>query len=156
MKPSPALPPDFPLETAAPRPLKFGVDKDGFAIIPSGQANILAFPSRDGQTRLSVACETIEVLCSYLSHRMQQPIVDRTGLKGIYDFHLAFATDSVSPATSPPSPDGRDLSAATPEASDPAPTLIKAVNQLGLKMEAKSLSVDVLIIDHAEKRPTEN
>jgi uncharacterized protein (TIGR03435 family) len=49
------------------------------------------------------------------------------------------------------------LSAAPPQASDPAPTLIRAVeSQLGLKLERKKLPVDFLVVDRAEKIPTEN
>ena len=40
---------------------------------------------------------------------------------------------------------------------DAAPTLIVAVQeQLGLKLESKKGPVDILVIDHAEKVPTEN
>jgi uncharacterized protein (TIGR03435 family) len=43
------------------------------------------------------------------------------------------------------------------EAVDPAPTIFAAVQQqLGLKLEPRLSPMDILVIDHAEKTPTEN
>jgi uncharacterized protein (TIGR03435 family) len=44
-----------------------------------------------------------------------------------------------------------------PEASDPAPTLFQALQtQAGLKLEPKRMPVDFLVVEYAEKSPTEN
>jgi uncharacterized protein (TIGR03435 family) len=45
-----------------------------------------------------------------------------------------------------------------PEApSDSGPSIFAAVEeQLGLKLESKRIPVDILVIDHIEKTPTEN
>ena len=40
----------------------------------------------------------MEALCGYLSHQLRQPVADQTGLKGIYDFRLAFAPDDPEPS----------------------------------------------------------
>jgi uncharacterized protein (TIGR03435 family) len=65
---------------------------------------------------------------------VQAPVVDRTGLKGKYDFDLKFAP----------------LSAA-PEADQGLPTIFSALQEkLGLKLEAIKGPVEVLVIDHAE------
>jgi uncharacterized protein (TIGR03435 family) len=69
-------------------------------------------------------------------------VVDQTGLKGNYDFHLTFApSDRVAdPATAPPD----------------APSIFTAVQeQLGLKLEPRRAPVDFLVIEHVEK-PSEN
>jgi uncharacterized protein (TIGR03435 family) len=85
-----------------------------------------------------------------------QPVVaDKTALAGIYEFRLEFEGGSSLAATSPSSaPD------AVPVAGDPSDglTLFVALEkQLGLKlMKAKSVPVDVLVIDHMDKVPTEN
>ena len=96
------------------------------------------------------------VLCNWLGVHLQQPVQDETGLAGLYDFHLAFATDSVTPLGRPRS---NDVAAPADElrASDPAPTLPQAVEaQLGLKLELRSVPVDYLVIDHIERKPIEN
>jgi uncharacterized protein (TIGR03435 family) len=65
-----------------------------------------------------------------------RPVIDKTNLKGLYDFHLHF-----SPASLTANPDP-----ATADAS--GPSLFTAVEeQLGLKLESARGPVEVLIID---------
>jgi uncharacterized protein (TIGR03435 family) len=65
-------------------------------------------------------------------------VIDKTGLTERYDFTLEFKHES------------------TPD-DDPAPSLFDALQeQLGMKLEAAKAPFDVLVIDHAEKVPTEN
>ena len=75
-------------------------------------------------------------------------IVDKTGLTGNYDFNLEFAGAL----------DGTAFSPASADASDPSgPSLMEAMEkQLGLKFTKTTGHLDVLVIDHAEKTPTEN
>lgn len=62
---------------------------------------------------------------------LQQVVVNRTGLDGAYDIDLTWAAD---------------------QASESAPSLFTAVEeQLGLKLEATKVPVDVLVIDHVER-----
>lgn len=74
-----------------------------------------------------------------------RPVVDRTGLTGIYDLELTWTPDTA--------PTGRDGGLAPP--IDPnGPSLFTAVQeQLGLKLEPTTGPVEVLVIDSAE-RPT--
>lgn len=69
-----------------------------------------------------------------------RPVIDRTGLKGSYDFKLKWT----------PEGHGGELPADAP------PGLFTALQEeLGLKLEASKGPVRVLVIDHVE-RPTEN
>ena len=76
------------------------------------------------------------------------PIVDQTGLPGVYDFSLTW-----TPSNRPDSAAG-----GTSEATDPSGvTLFDAIqDQLGLKLEQRKLPVDRIVIDHIERIPTEN
>jgi uncharacterized protein (TIGR03435 family) len=78
-----------------------------------------------------------EHIASVLAHRAGQPVVDKTGLTGIYDFTLSYAT-----------------------ANDPnsnLPDLFTAVQeQFGLKLVPQKVPVDMIVIDHVDKIPTEN
>jgi uncharacterized protein (TIGR03435 family) len=66
---------------------------------------------------------------------LDRPVLDRTGLSGVYDFMLTWTPDS-SGSTS-------DLS---------GPSLFTAVQeQLGLKLEIQKAQVEILVIDHVEK-----
>jgi uncharacterized protein (TIGR03435 family) len=76
-------------------------------------------------------------------------IVDRTGLEGLFDFTLEFA-GFMGPggAFPPPLPDGQ---------ADTAPLLLDALRQqLGFQLTETKTRLDALIVDHAEKVPTEN
>jgi uncharacterized protein (TIGR03435 family) len=75
-------------------------------------------------------------------------VVDKTGLDGIYEIHLQFAGTLPGMA-------GADSGVAPVET---APNILDAVTeQLGLKLQkAKAVSVDVLIIDHVDRKPTKN
>jgi uncharacterized protein (TIGR03435 family) len=85
----------------------------------------------------------MDYLAWLLSGRVSRPVIDRTGLKGTYDFTLSW-----TPGLSAPLPDA-DVDSA-------GPGIIEAVQkQLGLKLEPQRGPVQMLVIDHAEK-PTEN
>jgi uncharacterized protein (TIGR03435 family) len=70
---------------------------------------------------------------------VDRPIVDRTGLKDVYDFTLTWNPDLTTDAQ-----------------ADSAPGLFEALRkQLGLRLDAQSGPLEVMVIDHAE-RPDPN
>ena len=142
MKRSEETPPDANgAAPPAPGPPKF--DKDGFPIV-SGNGMILE--TQNGRARLAAKQASIAQVCNFLGIQYARPVLDQTGLTGKYDYHLEFA-----PENAPPNMEGVTAS------GDPAPTLLMAIqDQLGLKLEAKKLPVDIVVVDHIEKTPTEN
>jgi uncharacterized protein (TIGR03435 family) len=74
-----------------------------------------------------------------LTHELDRPVIDKTGLAGNYDFTLRFA-----PAMS-----------TAPDSQDAASIFTAIQDQLGLKLEPTKAPLDVLIIDKLGK-PTEN
>jgi uncharacterized protein (TIGR03435 family) len=70
-----------------------------------------------------------------LSRWVGRPILDKTGLSGMYDIQIEFAPDEAT--------DGA------------APSIFAALLKVGLKLEAGKGPVETLVIDHLE-RPTEN
>jgi uncharacterized protein (TIGR03435 family) len=86
-------------------------------------------------------------LAYYLSFQFQRPVVNETGLEGIFAITLDFAHE-----TALPQPAGR-----RPQKVEPPPPLATAVQeQLGLRVEPGKRLVEVLVIDHIAKAPTEN
>lgn len=80
---------------------------------------------------------------------MSRLVVDRTGLTGSYNIELTF--DPSSAAKAPP---GAPLG--PPVRDDSMPSIFTALQeQLGLKLESTRGSVDVLVVDQAE-RPRPN
>jgi uncharacterized protein (TIGR03435 family) len=79
-------------------------------------------------------------LLSEFSSTLGRPILDETGLRGRYDFRINPAAVLVDP-----------------QERDRASILISVLRgQLGLNIESRKAKVEVLIIDHVEKTPTEN
>jgi uncharacterized protein (TIGR03435 family) len=73
-----------------------------------------------------------------MSYNSGRPIVDKTGLTGIYDFTLTYALDQNASANASAEPS--------------APSIFTAVQeQLGLKLESGKGPVEVIVIDRAEK-----
>jgi uncharacterized protein (TIGR03435 family) len=86
-------------------------------------------------------------LAQGISAEAGRPVVDETGLKGRYEIRMdlaAYATRTANGSTNPGQFDMMSI-------------LFNGLQDLlGLKLESRKQSVDVLVIDHAEKSPTEN
>ncbi len=86
---------------------------------------------------------SIDNFVKYSLPRLDRPVVNKTGITGLFDFHLEFAPDEASAA------------AATP-AEVVGPSIFTAIErQLGLKPELAKAPGDSLVIDHVE-RPSAN
>jgi uncharacterized protein (TIGR03435 family) len=99
-----------------------------------------------GRLNLTGKGATIAQLITFLSREIRQPIVDQTGLTGRYDYFLdiaAYVTDEMRQQQGPPV-----------EAPSIVANALQA--QLGLKVEAKKLPLEVLVVDKMEKTPSEN
>jgi len=75
------------------------------------------------------------------------PVVDQTGLTGVYDFELEWST---------PTGGGRGGGIAPPNPSTKATSIWQALEAVGLTLKAGKFPYDVLVIDHVNKVPSEN
>ncbi len=82
---------------------------------------------------------------------LDQPVVNRTGLTGKYDFSLKFTPDASQLASLGPVPPG--VASTDPDA--PPDIFTAFQQQLGLKLESTKTAVDVMVIEKIEK-PSEN
>ena len=74
---------------------------------------------------------------------MDRTIFDKTGLTGKYDFTLEWTPDDAPPA----------MTGGAPPPDAGGPSLFTALEeQLGLKLEPQKGPVDVVVIDHIERR----
>ena len=89
-------------------------------------------------------------LVNLVRNQLGRPVIDKTNLKGLFDFSLQFRSEE----TAAPSPTGAPGSA-TPPAADPAPSLLTAIQELGLRLDSSTGPVEVLVVDSAQK-PAEN
>jgi uncharacterized protein (TIGR03435 family) len=98
---------------------------------------------RLGRADLEAQAQTMAIFATALGALyVDRPVVDKTGLKGLYDIQLQWTPDRGLTATAPTTATG--------------PTIFNALEeQLGLKLEAAKGPLPVLIIDSVQK-PTEN
>jgi uncharacterized protein (TIGR03435 family) len=100
-------------------------------------------------------------LVNMLQNQIGRPIIDKTDLKGLFDFQLQFSPEGLSfpglPGGLPPGgpPGGAGPTTAPPTSADPVPSLFTAIQDLGLKLESSKGPVEVLVVDSVQK-PTEN
>ena len=103
---------------------------------------------RVGLGSMNVQAASMEMLAKTLSRPLGRPVLDRTGLKGNYDFNLNWTPDG--------EPMGKGGAGEGPASGKPAdvsgPSLFTAVQeQLGLKLESQKGPVEIIVIDKAEK-----
>ena len=123
---------------SGPRPM----DRDKFPILPPGRPNRACAIGPDG-SHCTFRMVTIGMLVQTLRlpNFVDRLVVDKTGLTGRYDFTLY----------------SRHMNGVSPGPNDDAPSIEQAVQeQLGLKLSPSHASIDVIVIDHAEKTPTGN
>jgi uncharacterized protein (TIGR03435 family) len=121
-----------------------------------------------GTMHLELAQATPAMLADMLGRFVDRPVVDMTELKGTYQVALDLSMEDLRNAartagvTMPGPAAGGELgrlpgAEAAPTASDPSGgSIFNAVQQLGLKLEPRKAPIEVIVIDHLEKAPTEN
>ena len=90
----------------------------------------------NGMTSTDIARQVQTLAPAYFS---DGPVVDRSGLQGMYDFTLEW------------------ISIYEAENGAPGPTIMDAIQQqLGLKIERRREPMEILVIDKVDRTPTEN
>jgi uncharacterized protein (TIGR03435 family) len=105
---------------------------------------------------------TMASLADLLGRMVDKPVVDMTEKKGFYQIALDLPIQALMQAKGAtvvvngvPGGDMHGLGGDT--ASDPSGSAIfGSIQQLGLKLDPRKAQMDVLVIDRAEKVPTEN
>ena len=122
------------------------VGKNGSKLqeVEFGRGSTSGMPGKLTATRIAM-----RNLTEFLSRQTGRPVLDMTGLKGFYSFTLNYAPDEAPSAPIPGAPP-------LPESTVGASLFTAIQEQLGLKLEARKAPIEILVIDHAEKIPTEN
>jgi uncharacterized protein (TIGR03435 family) len=121
--------------------------------MPRGAMFMMASPT--GMTMVTNGVP-IANLVNLLSQQVGRPVIDKTDLKGLFDFKLTYSPESIqTPFGGPPPPGGGIGLSTTPNASDQNLSLFTAIQELGLRLESTKGPVEVLVIDSVQK-PTEN
>jgi uncharacterized protein (TIGR03435 family) len=116
--------------------------KGGFKLKPVADESNHGISSKGGLARQLTATQVdIGRVAAFLAHETGSPVENQTHIPGVYTFTLEWARD--------------DLKSLSPEQAV-LPSLFTALQEkLGLRLEARRVPVDLLIIDSAA-RPSEN
>jgi uncharacterized protein (TIGR03435 family) len=99
---------------------------------------------------LHAKAANIADLALFVSNWTDRPLVDKTGLAGLYEFETrgwANITPGPAPAAGTVAEDGQDAAS--------LPTVFTIFTSLGLKLDAQHAPVEMFVIESVE-RPTEN
>jgi uncharacterized protein (TIGR03435 family) len=119
------------------RPLRFYVliqDPRGTKLTRSDKAQTSSVTSVNNRGRIFNSRLPMSALATLLSRFEGEIVIDNTGLEGPFDVRLEWDADNIT-----------------------GPSLFTAIQeQLGLKLESQKGPMDVLVVDHAERTPSEN
>jgi uncharacterized protein (TIGR03435 family) len=121
--------------------------QDGFPTLPSGPGFVANYSTSGVYplVRMRAQQQPISALARMLHTPGQEPIVDKTGLTGKYDFTFEYTMDPSG---------GRAAGDADPPV---APAIFTALQeQLGLQLVAKKLPFDVAVVESFDRTPTGN
>jgi len=121
-----------------------------YVLLPGKGAPKVKPASADGEATLSGSPagaffhnQPISRLTFMLTRRMDRPVLDMTGLKGVYDFTVDTS--------------GLGFNGQPPADPTAGPSIFTAVqDNMGLLLEARKAPVETLVIDRVERIPIEN
>ena len=154
-------PQDLAIQRADGPPGPPPIGRDGMPRMAPGRRGEMMMFGPNG-FRMQGSHETMATLADVLSNQLGRPVVDATGLTAEYDYTLNFSPEGLQgmrgmpmlmgggPIGAGPAPEGG-------HEAETGPSLFTAVQeQLGLKLDSRKGPVDLIVVDSAEKTPTEN
>jgi uncharacterized protein (TIGR03435 family) len=160
--------PEISAEEAAKEPtmpqvgigtIKMGPDGFPNMPLPSGGRGGLFMMMTPFGARIVGQRQTMQDLAERLSSVLAKPVTDATALKQKFDFTLTYSMDGLNNGMMmplPPPPPGGGGRGDMPDVEPPVNIFSAVQSQLGLKLDPKKGPVELLVVDHAEKTPTEN
>ena len=124
--------------------------------LPRGAMSMMIDPAG---AHLKAPSATLSTLAEMISRFSERPVVDYTGIQGQYDFDLVFAPETMRNMPGGKGmmmPPGGGEHPQTDAPAEPAATIYESVQRYGLKLEPRKAPMEMLIVDHIEKEPTEN
>jgi uncharacterized protein (TIGR03435 family) len=109
--------------------------------------------ANQGILTIDAQANTLDDFAKFVLGFMDRPVINKTGIKGRFDFHLEYTPDDTSSPISRGTNSGGDPAAASDSSG---PSIFTALQeQLGLKLAPAKGPGDILVIDSVE-RPSGN
>ena len=181
IKEAPPQPPASGEGSGAPGAAARSGGGTGFSVSDAGSGNVQLSGTGDGKGVVAYSTTgskkisagggalhldrnmTMAMLADFLGRFVDKPVVDMTELKATYPIVIDIPMEDLLKAKganvvvmgNPAAVDA--LRGGGDTASDPSGSAIfAAIQQLGLKLEPRKSAMEILVVDHVEKAPTEN
>jgi uncharacterized protein (TIGR03435 family) len=148
-------------------PMKIVQDGKGGSVMQGGQfsGTVRTSVSQTG-VHLDISKAKVSELVDLLTGLVDKPVVDMTDLSGMYKVNLDLPMEDLvliarrnAAQLGLQLPEPPQVAGANPAdlASTPGGSAIfQAVEKMGLKLDSRKAPVDVIVVDHLEKNPTDN
>jgi len=113
----------------------------------------------DGAPQFELLKVTMAGLAQLVTPHVERPVVDMTGLTGSYRFVFALPPPGAGGGggrKGPGDAPSGDRTDAAPPTNPFDDAIFKAIENVGLKLEARKAPVETIVVDHLEKAPTDN
>jgi uncharacterized protein (TIGR03435 family) len=161
---APSATPNAPAAPLAPTPADGGAqvraiatsNANGVVSTSSINGNMKMVPIENGM-RMELTKMNTTGITELLARFVDHPVLDMTDLKGRYDLNVDIGLEDMLNLARSQGVSVPVRGAESGHATDPgASSVFSAIQQYGLKLEPRRAPIDLLIIDHVEKTPTEN
>jgi uncharacterized protein (TIGR03435 family) len=122
--------------------LEVGKDGPKMEKAEGGDSNTNMSTGRKGAVTLDAGNTDMDLFAEVLSRKMDRPVVNQTGLKGVFNFKLHWTPQTDKPVDYGDGVEDVSIFTAVQE-------------QLGLRLRAGKAPVDTIVIDHVEQ-PSDN
>ena len=99
--------------------------------------------SSNSLVNLKMTAVSMKELANYLAGRLGSAVIDGTGADGVYTFELRWTLDD-------------QLTGAVDRGAGEFAAIQDAISALGLHLQAQKVPVEIVVVDHVERVPTEN
>jgi uncharacterized protein (TIGR03435 family) len=131
-----------------------GIGKGGPKLILAKNQNPAStggFTIKDNLAVMNFNGATMLAFADDLSRTLGRPVIDSTGLPGKFDIALPVSMGVIRPGAQETGADGSPV-----ESDSSFASRFTAVHDLGLKLDAGKVPLKCIVVDKAEKIPTEN
>ena len=110
----------------------------------------------DGVMHVEASKMPMSMLVEALSRYVDHPVVDMTELKGNYQVVLDISQEDIRNVMRSIGMAGAATAPGADSTAELGTSIVNSVQQLGLKLDPRKMPLDMIVIDHLEKLPTEN
>ena len=103
---------------------------------------------------VKAASASLSMLGEMLSRFSELPVVDMSGIEGNYEFDLVMSPETMRGMRAMGA--GGHAPAEEGASTEGPGTIHEAVQKYGLKLERRKAPMEMIVVDHVEKLPTEN